>query len=601
MSTANTSNNTDSAIGAPVSATLPTLSRQDRDDSRPQQYPSPSSPHATSATSPPIPTPSPRNGRAGYQLSLPIPRLQRSEWVNLEGLVECALSSLGKDECTGISELGRGSHNSLYEIRFSDGTSCAASISNSPRQFFSADAKRSEIATMQYIHSSKLYKIPIPKIYSWDLTFDNKVGAPYILRECVKGKNLSEDGRFYRLNARDKQKVVKELAHVQAELSKPSEFTQLGYIYRQEGENGQFYVGKMATVPSGSDEEDKMRESFMGPYDSLTELWEARIERETLCAIGNWSQLPSDASLPSMLPPAKANPQQFGELQQLLSGLTNLFTPPEQLSKLCIHHSDLAIRNVLFDEKTLKITGVIDWEFASVMPLVITGRFPNDLGWEGNEFARSLGKFGNVSDGGVWNHHYYDWTSLSGVQPPPRADMPSPPASPTHSPASIDYLTTPNATANGYLFEHQASVLEDFDNSEGRAPSPPSPPLPPPPTSETSQQDLTSRATNLVELYYYRKFYASKLAARNFNLTRLFIDAVAYIKFNEIVLGGPEKWFASADWIKEVYWRMQEEDESAREDLMEGKGVVKVPEVFLAVRRREVDLGKWENKVMSMR
>jgi hypothetical protein len=107
MSTANTSNNTDSAIGAPVSATLPTLSRQDRDDSRPQQYPSPSSPHATSATSSPIPTPSPRNGRAGYQLSLPIPQLQRSEWVNLEGLVECALSSLGKDECTGISELGK--------------------------------------------------------------------------------------------------------------------------------------------------------------------------------------------------------------------------------------------------------------------------------------------------------------------------------------------------------------------------------------------------------------------------------------------------------------------------------------------------------------
>jgi hypothetical protein len=447
---------------------------------------------------------------------------------------------------------------------------------------------------MQYICSSPLYDIPVPRVYAWDLTFDNPVGAPYILRECVPGKNLSEDGRFYQLSPQDKLKVIKELAYVQAELSKPSEFDKLGYIYQREDGDGGFYVGKMATLPSGGAEEDDARreQPVSGPFSSLPELWQARIDRETLAAISNWSALPSDSAIPSQLPPSKANPQEFGELLQLLSGLTSLFTPPKELSALCIQHSDLAIRNVLFDEKTLRVTGVIDWEFASVMPLVVTGRFPNDLGWEGNEFARSLGKLGDVPEGEVWNHHYYDWTSLSGVAPPPKGLMPSPPASPAtpERKGEEDYLTTPNAASNGCV-HHDLVLPPDYPVDEG-VPSPPSPPLPPPPTSETSQQDLNSRASTLIKLFYYRKYYASRVASKDFTLTRLFIDSVAYVKFNEIVMGGAEKWFAGAEWIKEVYWRLQEKDRGVRERLMVGEGVVRVPEVFGEGRRREVDLGR---------
>lgn len=515
--------------------------------------------------------------------------------MSLEGLVSCALACLCKEECTRISELGRGSHNSLYELFFSDGTSCAASISNSPPQFFSADAKRSEIATMKYLHDSPLYNIPVPQVYGYDLTFDNPVGAPYVLRECVQGTNLATDGRFYKLSREDKLKVVREMAYVQAELSRPSEFDQLGCIYqRDDGDKG-FYIGKIATLPSGSPQEDARREQFLGPYSSLTELWEARLDRESLSAIDNWTLLPSDSSLPSHLPPSRANPQEFGELLQLLSGLTSLFRPPEHLSTLCIHHSDFAIRNVLFDEKTLKITGVIDWEFASVMPLVITGRFPNDLGWEGNEFARSMGKLQN--EGEVWCHHYYDWTSLQGLNTPVQTDIPSPPASP--APCDVrnrrdeDYLTSPNASANGARLP---TPEFDFYCEEG-TPSPPSPPLPPPPTSETSPLEIQARAAHLVELFYYRKFYASKVASREFGLTRLFIDSVAYIKFNEIVMGGANKWFAAADWIREVFWRLHDEDRSVREDLMKGKGVITVPEVFKGARRTEANLGQWEKRL----
>lgn len=554
--------------------------------------------HTPSGVSVPISDSLQSSTIASRRLNVKTSGLLRCEWVNLEGLIQCALVRLGKEECTRICELGRGSHNSLYKLEFSDSTLCAASISNSPPLYFSADVKRSEIATMQYLHSSPLYNIPVPRIYAWDLTFDNPVGAPYIFRECVPGKTMSEDGRFYKLSPEDKLKVIKELAYVQAELSKPSEFTKLGCIFQSKDGDKGFYIGKMVTLPSGCPEEDCQRQAYLGPYDSLPELWDARLEKETLSAIRNWSALPSDSSLPSHLPPSKANPHEFGEILQLLSGLTVLFTPPKELSTLCIHHSDLAIRNVLFDEDTLKITGVIDWEFASVMPRVVTGRFPNDLGWEGNEFARSLGKLGNVPQGEVWNHHYYDWTSLNGVAPPAHSAMPSPPESPsnpTPQGRQEDYLTAPTASTSGCV--HQSDYV---DPNEMPTPSPPSPPLPAPPTSETSQQDLNSRASHLIELFYYRKFYASRVASRDFSLTRLFIDSVAYLKFNEIVMGGAEKWFSAAEWISEVFWRLQDEDAVMRENLMKGKGLVRVPEVFECARRRVVDLGGLEKRLRPL-
>lgn len=465
---------------------------------------------------------------------------------------------------------------------------------------------------MQYLHASPLYNIPVPRVFAWDLTYDNPVGAPYVLREVVTGMNMSEDGRFYQLNSEDKIKVIRELALVQAELSKPSEFDRIGCLYRRDvcapGES-EFYVGKLS-MPRATDDDDDLR----GPYASLPELWQARIEHETLAAIHSITADPPSPqqppSPPSASPPPPPNPQEFGELLQLLSGMTSLFTPPKELSRLCVHHSDLALRNVLFDDKTLKITGVIDWEFASIQPLVVSGRFPNDLGWEGNEFARSLGKLGTTAPL-VWNHHYFDWTSLAGVVPPRPAPGHDPclPSSPPHTPASSisggDYLSTPvqqRTPSHDTTPPTTASSTNSSCSTIDMIPPPPSPPLPPPPTSETSQQDLNTRASNLIKLFYLRKYYAGRVASADFTLTRMFIDSVAYVKFNEVVLGGAAKWLEARDWIREVYWRLCEESPEKRAALIRGEQVVRMPEVFdVEADRGVVDLGRWEERLRAGR
>lgn len=69
------------------------------------------------------------------------------------------------------------------------------------------------------------------------------------------------------------------------------------------------------------------------------------------------------------------------------------------------------------------------------------------------------------------------------------------------------------------------------------------------------------------------------------------MDAVAYVKFNEVITGGAEKWFVSGDWIREVYWRLMKVDPKELERLKRGEGVIIIPEVLTGGRERaEVDL-----------
>lgn len=297
------------------------------------------------------------------------------EWVKLPGLASCASSKLGK-QCVEISQLGYGSHNTIYQLHFADSTVCAASITNWFPDFFFLQVKLSEIATMQYLRSSPLYDIPIPEVYAWDLTFGNPAGAPYVLRELVVGKNLAEG--FYSLSSSDQVRAATALAHVQAELSKPSEFNRLGSIYHEI--SGGFCVGPLASATCGDDVGGEVALPSKGPYSSLAELWQARLERDTQCALSHWAS--------SLDPVPEAHLREFGGAVTMLKQLTKIFTPPAELETLCIQHCDLAIRNVLFGDD-FEIKGVIDWEYATVAPLACASRYPDPLGAEENESRAS--------------------------------------------------------------------------------------------------------------------------------------------------------------------------------------------------------------------
>ncbi|KAF8474843.1 hypothetical protein BDZ91DRAFT_758959 [Kalaharituber pfeilii] len=199
---------------------------------------------------------------------------------------------------------------------------------------------------MQYLHSCPKYNkdIKVPKVYAWDLSHDNKAGAPYILREVIEGKDLSRE--FDSLTDAQKLAVTTEIARVHKVLSQPAEFNSIGGIYWSHKRG--FHTGGYPGNWSRSE-----------PYSSIEELWREKLDSST----------------------GHAGKEYSGRLvrnQCQLRNLTSKFSPPGRLSRLCIQHFDLAIRNVVFNDN-FKITGVIDWEYAQVVPLAVAAKIPLDF------------------------------------------------------------------------------------------------------------------------------------------------------------------------------------------------------------------------------
>ncbi|TDL17772.1 hypothetical protein BD410DRAFT_536124 [Rickenella mellea] len=303
-----------------------------------------------------------------------ISQLQKKpEWANFHGLISCAESRLSKSSCTSISYLGYGSSNVVYKLTFSDLSSIAASVAKKDEERFNPEAKLSEIATMAFVRDSGLYpNIPVPRVHAWDVTFTNPAGAPYIFMDFVEGKVLDEvknsDGLtgLDALSNEEQLSIVQSLASIQASLSKPVPFDQIGSLNRSE--DGKFSVGPLCTS-----------KTVGGPFKSLHEYWRSLLRAQFLHAMEEWSGLQTDI-IPGCWFESNYRPQDFSNQIQFLSALEPHFIPPPQYLRLVLHHPDLALRNIIFDHQDpTKVKAVIDWGGAQILPLILTAKFPDDL------------------------------------------------------------------------------------------------------------------------------------------------------------------------------------------------------------------------------
>lgn len=424
--------------------------------------------------------------------------IRKSKWVDLHGLIACAESKLLKGNCLSISLLGRGSYNTVYKLVFLDGTEIAASVSNDEEEDFNVSAKRSEIATMLYIAEIGLYpEVPVPHIHAWDLTFTNPSCAPYVLMDVVKGCQINGVEGNTRglwgldtLQPEEQLSVINSMARIQAALSRPVAFKQIGSLSRSD--EGDFAVSELFTLAGNC---------LGGPYSSISSMWHALLEREVLHALKSWDRLESD-QLSTSLGEPDASPQQFSALLHLLSALIPHFVPPESYCALVLHHTDLALRNVLFDSNDpAKITGVLDWGGAQIVPLMLSASFPGDLHTDADDPCTRP----DSHDEG-WASVPHDWTSFGGSENWPKA------------------------------------------YGDGDEPV-----------------DLTVRGAAMVRRYYLRQHYgasyakhvAEMLGDHDLAHATLFADAPYYLKFHEVLCGGWKSWIEHENWIRETYWRLR--------------------------------------------
>ncbi|KAG6877948.1 hypothetical protein C0993_001806 [Termitomyces sp. T159_Od127] len=426
-----------------------------------------------------------------------ISQLRKDEWVDLQGLISCATAHLATSlelpnlTCNSISLLGRGSRNTVYKLEFSDNNLLAASVSNLDEEGFDPEAKRSEIETMKFVRESGLYpNVPVPKVFAWETTFTNPVHAPYVLMELVPGKTLEND--LDKLSQAQQLSYIKSIASLQASLSKPVPFDQIGSI---RSDNGQHVVGPLMTLT---------QRCLGGPYKCIEDLWRAQLEKQLLHALEEFCTFETDL-IDCADPPCTS--QTFSELFQLLSSLIPHFQPPKSYLPLVLHHPAFALQNILFDESSissgdLKITGLIDWGGAQILPLMFSAKYPDDL--------RTTGEYPFKKPG--WNDHE-DWYTVP-----------------------CDWTSTGDPS--------------QWPKAYGLGPEP---------------IDCGASVHGVISKFYLRAHfgacYAEQLRAQHGDTdlahATLFRDATYYMKFHEVVCSGWQNWVRHKTWIKETYWRLR--------------------------------------------
>ncbi|KAJ8579854.1 hypothetical protein M405DRAFT_835299 [Rhizopogon salebrosus TDB-379] len=461
-----------------------------------------------------------------------ISALRKSKWVNLSALVDFATTRLSKPACQSIELLGYGTYNNVYKLVFVDGSEIAASLARHDEEDFNPQAKLSEIATMQFVRTSGLYPdIVIPQLYAWDVTFTNPVGAPYVLMDVICGRNLNRlnnAAKLWGLDAMSEVQqlaVTKTLAKLQSALSAPVPFDKIGSITLDD--EGKFVVGPLLTIS---------QDNLGGPYQSIADLWKARLEHEILHALKEWCRLESDQLSRSLEEP-KCTPQEFSELFQLLSSLIPHFVPSSSYLPLTLHHPDLALRNVIFHPTDdTKIVGLLDWGGAQILPLMFTAQFPADYISTADDPCEREG----IPDED-WRTIPHDWTSFYD---------------------------------SSKWIECQGANNETVDQ--------------------------TIRGSAMIKQYYLRQHFGVCYAQENhdrygdYNLGRamLFAHAPYYLKFHEILKSGWAGWVNHAMWIRETYWRIN----AGKQDLR-GPALIVGPNVYRSSMETLVcDLGIFEEQ-----
>ncbi|KAJ3784918.1 hypothetical protein GGU10DRAFT_270408, partial [Lentinula aff. detonsa] len=213
---------------------------------------------------------------------------------------------------------------------------------------FPKDKVESEIATLQCIASHT--KIHTPHVYAWNTADDNPVGSEYMILEKVAGTPASDV--WDTLSFEKKEVVVSEVAEHIIQLFH-LRFETAGSLYRTAGINQDFTVGPIISVPfyraldgfvrfPHSPISDPGIMKFRGPFSDTSSYLQSflKVELHIIC----------DQHLRQLVLEQELN----GDESRLEHG-TRVLQKALQLASI--------------DENTGHITGLIDFEGATISPL----------------------------------------------------------------------------------------------------------------------------------------------------------------------------------------------------------------------------------------
>ncbi|KAF8512286.1 kinase-like domain-containing protein [Gautieria morchelliformis] len=210
---------------------------------------------------------------------------------------------------------------------------------------------------MRYVKTRT--SIPVPEVYYHDKDKTGEVGGEWMIMEDVQGRNLSDT--WWELSLDQRHKVALAIVDVWAQLMR-LRFGTIGSIRSSESPANSFCVGPITFIPTAIiGTTAPPVQSKCGPFSCARD-WLLALAREDM-KFQREKYLTDEEKrfMSTVLRDISAAPPYLDHIES---------SNPSPWSINVLHHIDLRLHNIMVDtnDPTI-ITGVIDWEGASIVPL----------------------------------------------------------------------------------------------------------------------------------------------------------------------------------------------------------------------------------------
>ena len=256
-----------------------------------------------------------------------------------------------------------GDHDWIIYVQFADSIEWIARVplrshKELPQLDFASPLFRARyecmVQTLEFVATNTT--LPVPRVHKYDLTSNNILLRPYILMDCLPGKPFSSI--MDNLSDEQIRNVVRQWAQYSMELSN-HQFPQIGTIFK---ENNRYIIKPL--LPDGID--DEIMEG-RGPFRSVADyiLGMSNLKKRTIAT-------------------SDTDPHAYGRFlrSSLIESLIPFFVLPEFLNApFVLSHPTLDLDSILVDT-TGRLTGILSWQRAAVLPLQSHIRVPDSLNLE---------------------------------------------------------------------------------------------------------------------------------------------------------------------------------------------------------------------------
>ena len=318
---------------------------------------------------------------------------------NVDGIKQI-LQSIYPSSAVDAPFLAQGAFNKVYDIRI---TADDVPLPLVMRVSLPVDPHRktlSEVATLEWV--SRNTSLPVPQVVAHEHRRENPVGFEWILMTKIPGKVLADSWRTLPLDA--KSSLVRELAAHLASFFR-NKLREVGNIYPDSTLPNVGRVVSMEFFWGGHVLQDVDR----GPFRSARDWISARLAlsehdcRSTLAKYPDLTNLDSDGE--DDVDDATRTLKIIKKLKLLLPRV--LPTGDEGSEPTILFHDDLSRHNILVDDQG-SLTGVLDWECVSALPLWMACSYPSFLEEKPRHTEPDAARYQRAEDGELadlyWEH-----------------------------------------------------------------------------------------------------------------------------------------------------------------------------------------------------